>query len=712
MMIYSEARALRHIGKLPNELITEVFQHLDVFELSLILRALSERRREYKCALFVLLGSVEIYCQLSGHEKRYKRLASLLTVTQRYKITSASNYKWERVPVVTIYCENLPRIAKYQAAIKKIVIYEKKDEGSCRDHGQVDKRKLKIIQLFLKCCTRVKEIEVNSHPIFRFPECTQFLRIINTRFASSFSIHFPTHLDKVTIALSNAGIPQNIRKVYIETVRLCIDQNFRLSKLTDLEIQCKEIGVPSNGVAFSSDQFPSLEKLKFVATTNCLQAPLVIDLKTLKTLECSFGRGYSDVEIIHPGSISSFTSMYGRYRRSSLPPIKNAKKLVLSHCSDLPNAFNLEGINKLEHLAVVMCKNGAPQSLQYCKNLKTLDLSSNSLLWISQSIQALQNLVSLNLEENRISKIENLESLTKLEWLSLKRNKIEILEGLKLPKLKYLSVSENLFCKIQNLQDLRSLEGLSISSNHMSTDFEGLYVLADTLTSFSCLNASYHPIFVNLARLPKLNSIKTYDYSIRFDRSSIFPNLEELSWILTTQKTLVSNVDLSCIKELKLTENQIVNACHRENMPLIGKMTSLEVCCLTEAGISDVSYLATCTKLRKLDLSHNMITSFNGIQNLRYLESLDISKNQLDSLQNVVVNWPSMTYFNLSWCEIVELPTFNTPKLSRLLLEGDKIYMRSLLRLRKIKSLRYLALDQVESSFIRAVGIHALCSEY
>ena len=141
-------------------------------------------------------------------------------------------------------------------------------------------------------------------------------------------------------------------------------------------------------------------------------------------------------------------------------------------------------------------------------------------------------------------------------------------------------------------------------------------------------------------------------------------------------------------------------------------MTILKVCCLTRIGISSVSYLATCTKLRKLDLSDNRIRSLEGIQNLRCFESLDILKNKLHSLQNVVVNWPLMTYLDLSLCEIVELPIFIAPKLSKLLLEGDKIPLRQLARLRKLKSLRYLVLNKVDMSKRRAVGIHVLCSTY
>ncbi|GMM35146.1 hypothetical protein DASC09_024710 [Saccharomycopsis crataegensis] len=85
----------------------------------------------------------------------------------------------------------------------------------------------------------------------------------------------------------------------------------------------------------------------------------------------------------------------------------------------------------------------------------------------------------------------------------------------------------------------------------------------------------------------------------------------------------------------------------------------------------------------------------------------------LDEMENMVVNWPSMRYLNLCECGLFGFPILNTPKLSKLLLKGNNIGLKELCRLKKIKSLRYLALDEVNVATRRAVGTDLIiCSKY
>ena len=68
--------------------------------------------------------------------------------------------------------------------------------------------------------------------------------------------------------------------------------------------------------------------------------------------------------------------------------------------------------------------------------------------------------------QNNIEKIENLDTLVHLEYLSLKANKIQTLERVKhLKKLSFFDISENLLKKIDVLEIPKNLEFLNLNEN-------------------------------------------------------------------------------------------------------------------------------------------------------------------------------------------------------------------------------------------------------
>ena len=78
----------------------------------------------------------------------------------------------------------------------------------------------------------------------------------------------------------------------------------------------------------------------------------------------------------------------------------------------------------------------------------------------------LDHLTKLQLDNNIITKIQGLETLTKLKWLDLSFNMIEKIEGLEnLRLLEDLSLFSNRIVVVEGLDTLENLNVLSLGSN-------------------------------------------------------------------------------------------------------------------------------------------------------------------------------------------------------------------------------------------------------
>eukprot|EP00877_Chromochloris_zofingiensis_P000606 jgi/Chrzof1/10546/Cz05g02220.t1 len=104
------------------------------------------------------------------------------------------------------------------------------------------------------------------------------------------------------------------------------------------------------------------------------------------------------------------------------------------------------------------------QSIPF-KEVESLAFSFKNLARID-SLQGLDKLVKLQLDNNHIPKIENIKHLTNLTWLDLSFNKICKIEGLDtLTKLMDLSLFNNQISTIENLDNLVHLNVLSLGNN-------------------------------------------------------------------------------------------------------------------------------------------------------------------------------------------------------------------------------------------------------
>ncbi len=113
-------------------------------------------------------------------------------------------------------------------------------------------------------------------------------------------------------------------------------------------------------------------------------------------------------------------------------------------------------------------------NLRDLKNLMILDLQGNNIVEI-EGLNGLQNLRRLSLDFNKIKEIQGLEDLINLEILNLKGNKLEIISGLnQLSNLEELNLSENTkITEIEGLNHLVKLQTLDISNTKIS-EIKGL----------------------------------------------------------------------------------------------------------------------------------------------------------------------------------------------------------------------------------------------
>ncbi|OBA27875.1 L domain-like protein [Hanseniaspora valbyensis NRRL Y-1626] len=142
---------------------------------------------------------------------------------------------------------------------------------------------------------------------------------------------------------------------------------------------------------------------------------------------------------------------------NGITKIENLEHLINLEILELGgnDIHHLENIEKLTNLKELWLGKNKLQdiTLPNLNNLKILSLPSNKLNKIPSSVKNLPNLTELYLSGNKIEKIENLETLSKLEILDLNYNKIE---------------------HVENITALTSLTDLWLSYNQIDDTFKQL----------------------------------------------------------------------------------------------------------------------------------------------------------------------------------------------------------------------------------------------
>ncbi|GMM35224.1 hypothetical protein DASC09_025490 [Saccharomycopsis crataegensis] len=199
---------------IPNELTIKVLRNISLCECLFLIRTLPSSHRTYQCAVFLLLETVEIYCH--GGNENPRCFEDIFEIKDESE-TGIDEITCDNTgPLIRIFCLHLPKILKYQSAIKKIVISWTKNKAFAW-RPAISKLNLSIIRSFLGCCTRVIEVEQTCGFEFRYPKSTEILKILSVeRKGEYYSLpkFGPSHIN-----LSKINYSPNITKLHIRSIK-------------------------------------------------------------------------------------------------------------------------------------------------------------------------------------------------------------------------------------------------------------------------------------------------------------------------------------------------------------------------------------------------------------------------------------------------------------------------------------------------------------
>ena len=202
--------------------------------------------------------------------------------------------------------------------------------------------------------------------------------------------------------------------------------------------------------------------------------------------------------------------------------IEGLESIVPKSLESLDLSFNLikevsshlQLLTKISHLDLSTNFIQEIQGLESLKYLKTLKLSKNRILRIS-NLHNNTNLDFLDLSLNAIEKVEGLQTLTKLRTLYLFGNKITLLEGMSnLTKLTELRVEQNLIEDINHLSLCSApLQTVQAHSNNLQ-NLDDVIVTLGHLSKLSTLSLFNNPLARDPTykfRVLKFQNIKNLD---------------------------------------------------------------------------------------------------------------------------------------------------------------------------------------------------------
>uniref|UniRef100_A0A3P9HJB9 Leucine rich repeat containing 9 n=1 Tax=Oryzias latipes TaxID=8090 RepID=A0A3P9HJB9_ORYLA len=251
------------------------------------------------------------------------------------------------------------------------------------------------------------------------------------------------------------------------------------------------------------------------------------------------------------------------------------------------------------------------------------------------SLSKLENLRWASLDDNNISRVDGIDCCLKLEELSLNNNCIATLKGLgklrhlkklsvdgnqlsgleasvlkQLPDLIFLSVENNSIMTLDGIQNVQSLLELYIGKNRISSSRDVHYLkrLANLIILDLCGNAlaekleSYR-IFV----IFHLTSLKALD-GVAVDASEC-----------ESAKSMFKG---------RLTTDMVVEKLGHSNYTEILYLT-LHSCSIRMVDLSPAELFCN---LCSINLDHNNLTSFSGLIHLPNLKALSLNYNHIESI--------------------------------------------------------------------------------
>jgi len=238
-----------------------------------------------------------------------------------------------------------------------------------------------------------------------------------------------------------------------------------------------------------------------------------------------------------------------------------------------------------------------------------------------QGLEAAQNLVALDLQDNRITSGNILTNLTRLKLLDLGENSLTNLNLSGLTNLIKLRLEFNRLTNLTLPVSLTRLTNLSLGFNQLSN----LTLPAD-MTNLSLLSI-YQNQLTNLTLPPKLTNLNWLDLSDNRLRSLNLPlGLTKLSFIALGGNQLTSftvPADMTNLSTLRINDNQLTN------LTLAAGLNHLSLLVASGNQLGSFTFPSGLTSLAFLDLSSNQLINITLPPDLQQLIGFFTAGNPL-----------------------------------------------------------------------------------
>lgn len=360
---------------------------------------------------------------------------------------------------------------------------------------------------------------------------------------------------------------------------------------------------------------------------------------------------------------------------SDLTPLASLSELRTLYLDENPvedfsPLYGLQNLNMLSLRGVPVTKEALTalsEALPACaiySDLKQGDAAEISL----GGVTFRSDVTQLDLSGREIRDISALSSCRELRWLRLGNNQISDLQALmNLPALELLDLSDNELTELKALMGLDQLRSLNAAGNQLSDT-----AAVGEMTTLTALDLSDNPLgdFSGLGKLKNLQSLKLRNTGI------VDGDLQYLE-------------SLQLLKSLALEENEgLSNEAVSHLKSMIPYCSILHSQLVYSAQIGGKSYPSNLTAL---NLSGQNLTELGEIDKLDSLVSLDLSRNQLDSVFQLEYSPSRLTLrsLDLSDNEIMEITALGSlSALEEIDLSGNNISsLQALYRLKGLKTL-------------------------
>ncbi|KAM9708384.1 leucine-rich repeat-containing protein 9 [Menidia menidia] len=270
----------------------------------------------------------------------------------------------------------------------------------------------------------------------------------------------------------------------------------------------------------------------------------------------------------------------------------------------------------------------------WTSKITTLNLDNQKISKLI-NLNKLENLRWASFNHNDISKVEGLDCCLKLEELSLNNNSISTLNGLtrlqylnklsldanqlsildasvldQLPNLTFLSVENNYIASLHGIQRLRSLLELYIGGNQISTSRDIFY-----LKGLASL------IILDLYGNPLVQKLENYRIYVVFH----LPSLRALDGVAVEVSECESAKSMF---RGRLTTDTVAEKLGHSNYTEITYLT-LQSCSIRTVDLSPADLFCN---LCSVNLDHNNLTSFSGLIHLPNIKALCLNYNHIESI--------------------------------------------------------------------------------